>query len=129
MMNLKCLSKLLILLLFSGFSHANIQQIEPQVLLKLTQNQQAPFILDVRSQEEFQQGHIKGAINIPYDQIANNSALLTDYKNKPIVVYCRSGRRASVAEHILLEKGFMQLVDLKGHINLWQQRKYPLVGY
>lgn len=126
-MILKKVVKLLALLLFSAFSQANIQQIEPQVLLKLIQDQQAPLILDVRSKEEFQQGHIQGAINISYDRLENENVLLNAHKNNTIIVYCRSGRRAQVAYQILHKKGFKQLVDLKGHIILWQQRQYPLV--
>lgn len=125
-MNFKHLFKLLPLLLFSVFSHANIQQMQPQILLELLQNQQAPLLLDVRSPEEFQQGHIQGAVNIPYDQLAAKSNQLEQYKNEQIIVYCRSGRRANVAENILLEQGFTQVFDLKGHMNLWQQYQYPL---
>lgn len=126
-MNLKHLFKLLPILLFSAFSHANIQQVEPQVLLKMIQDQQAPFILDVRSKEEFQAGHVKGAVNISYDLLETKSGQLDSYKDKPIVIYCRSGRRAQVAMKILQKKGFKQLVDLRGHMNLWMQREYPLV--
>ncbi len=126
-MNLKYILKLLPLLLFSAFSQATIQQVEPQVLLKLIQDQQAPLILDVRTQQEYQQGHIHGAINIAYDQLETKNELLKDYKNKAIVIYCRSGRRAQVAYKTLQKKGFKQLIDLKGHMILWEQRQYPLV--
>lgn len=118
--------KLLPLLLFSIFANANGQQIEPQALVKLLQKQQAPFILDVRSAQEYQQGHIQGAINISYDLLEANSQLIAAHKDKPIIVYCRSGKRAQRAEQILQRKGFTQLIDLKGHMNLWQQRGYPL---
>lgn len=118
--------KLLPLLLFSIFANANGQQIEPQALVRLLQKQQAPFILDVRSAQEYQQGHIQGAINISYDLLEANSQLIAAHKDKPIIVYCRSGKRAQRAEQILQRKGFTQLIDLKGHMNLWQQRGYPL---
>ena len=118
--------KLLPLLLFSLFANANVQQIEPQALVRLLQKQQAPLILDVRSAQEYQQGHIKGAINISYDLLAANSQLIDAHKGKPMIVYCRSGKRAQHAEQILQKKGFTQLIDLRGHMNLWQQRGYPL---
>jgi len=121
------LFKLLPLLLFSLFANANGQQIEPQALVRLLQKQQAPFILDVRTAQEYQQGHIQGAINISYDLLEENSQLIDAYKDKPVIVYCRSGKRAQRAEQILQRKGFTQLIDLKGHMNLWQQRGYPLV--
>jgi rhodanese-related sulfurtransferase len=125
-MRVKLFLKLLPLLLFSSVTKADIQQITPQLLLTLLQKQQAPLILDVRSQQEYQHGHIEGAVNISYDQLETQSALLNDYKQQPIIVYCRSGRRAQVAYQILQQQGFSQLVDLQGHMNLWQQKQYPL---
>jgi len=125
-MRLQKMLKLLILMLFSSFCNASIQQITAPTLLKLIEKQKAPLILDVRSTQEYQQGHIQGAINIPYDQLQHNSAQLNQYKNHPIVVYCRSGRRAQIAYQVLQQQGFTQLIDLKGHINLWHQYQYPL---
>jgi phage shock protein E len=57
------------------FNNANAQQISPQQLLELIELQQAPTILDVRSEKEFQQGHIQGAINISYEQLEVKSNL------------------------------------------------------
>ena len=125
-MRMKQFLKLLPLLLFSALSNANIQQVEPQVLLELIENNQAPFILDVRSAQEFQQGHIQGAVNISYDLLENSRELLNIKKDQPIVVYCRTGRRAQVAYQILDKKGYKQLVDLQGHMILWQQKRFPL---
>lgn len=125
-MRLKQFFKLLTLMLFSSICSADIQQIAPQTLMKMLQKQQAPFILDVRSALEYQQGHIQGAVNISYDQLQSNSALVDAYKDQPIIVYCRSGRRAQLAYQVLSAKGFTQLIDLKGHMNLWQQQQYPL---
>jgi len=119
--------KLLPLLLFSAFTNAANQQIAPQALLQLLAVQQAPLIVDVRSQQEYQQGHIEGAINISYDLLAKKSGLIEDHKNQEVIIYCRSGRRAQHAYHTLQQKGFTQLTLLQGHMNLWQQRQYPTV--
>jgi phage shock protein E len=126
-MNWKKLIKFLPLFFFSMFSNANMQQISPQQLLELIEQQQAPTILDVRSDKEFQQGHIQGAINISYEQLETKSSLLNDHKNQPIIIYCRSGRRAQVAYNTLKAKGFTQFIDLQGHIILWKKLQYPLV--
>ena len=125
-MRIKQFFKLLPLLLFSTLSHANVQQVAPHVLLELIENNQAPFILDVRTAEEFQQGHIKGAVNISHDLLENSTELFKIKKEQPIVVYCRSGRRAQIAYKILDKKGYKQLVDLQGHMILWQQNRFPL---
>lgn len=60
-------------------------------------------IIDVRTKEEYESGHIKGAINIPYDEINENINL---DKNKNIFVYCRSGSRSKTAYNTLKELGY-----------------------
>jgi len=64
--------------------------------------------VDVRSADEFAEGHIEGAINIPVDDIAARTAELGD-KTQPVVVYCRSGKRAARAAATLREAGFTKV--------------------
>lgn len=78
------------------------------------------LILDVRSPAEFQQGHVPGAINIPFDQLARPHAALSGWKDKEVVLYCRSGRRASIAENILEKQGYTQRTHLKGDMQAWE---------
>jgi len=85
-----------------------------------------PIILDVRSPEEYSAGHIPGSINVPYDEIATYLDSLEVFRDREIVVYCRSGRRAGVAEAALTEAGFRQLLDLEGHMQSWQAGEYPV---
>ena len=61
------------------------------------------IIVDVRTEEEYDESHISGAINIPYDEINENSNL---DKNKIIFVYCRSGARSEVAFNTLTDLGY-----------------------
>lgn len=63
------------------------------------------IILDVRSKGEFAGGHVKGSINIPVDQLANNLGKLKD-KDKCIVCCCASGMRSGSAKRILESKGY-----------------------
>ena len=65
------------------------------------------FYVDVRTTAEFAQGSVKGAINIPLDQIENQLAKFKDKKN--IVVFCRSGNRSSQAKVILEQNGFTNI--------------------
>ena len=76
-------------------------------------------IIDIRTPQEFSQGHIDGAININYydsnfmDQIAKYD------KNQPLFIYCRSGNRTSPASKKIADFGFTQIYDLEGGILYW----------
>ena len=75
------------------------------------------IILDVRTQEEYDQGHIPGAILIPDTEIeARAEAVLTD-KDQLILVYCRSGRRSKLASEILVELGYTNIREFGGIID------------
>jgi rhodanese-related sulfurtransferase len=78
-----------------------------------------PLIIDVRTPEEFAAGHVPGAINMPHDQIAGRYQELNVAETGEIVVYCRSGKRAAVAEQILLDMGFTNVATLEGHWLGW----------
>ena len=90
---------------------------DPALACRLVREEGA-VLLDVRSPEEFAEGHVEGAINIPHDQIdakaAEIDALQGGEKSKPIVVYCRSGKRAGVAKQSLLDGGRTQVTNLGG---------------
>lgn len=64
------------------------------------------IIVDVRTKEEYDIGHVKGAINIPYDVINSKDNLAKLDKNKTIVVYCRSGKRSDIAYNTLKDLGY-----------------------
>ncbi|MBP1756910.1 MAG: Rhodanese-like protein [Firmicutes bacterium] len=76
-----------------------------------------PIILDVRTTEEYEEGHIEGAILIPDNEIsAKAEELLTD-KNATILVYCRSGRRSAHAAQDLSDLGYTKIYDFGGIID------------
>lgn len=79
----------------------------------------APLILDVRSPQEFERGHVPGAINIPHDQLAQRLQELAIQKTDEVVVYCRSGRRAANAGAVLKANQFTNVRDLTGHWMEW----------
>ena len=84
-------------------------------------------ILDVRSEDEYNQGHLIGAINISHKNIKASINQLEQYKDSKVVVYCRSGRRAGIAEEILSSNGFNDLHHLTGDMNGWLKAKLPVV--
>ena len=75
------------------------------------------IILDVRTQEEYDQGHIPGATQISHEEIEENAEdVLTD-KNQLILVYCRSGRRSKIAAEVLVELGYTNIREFGGIID------------
>ena len=77
------------------------------------------ILLDVRTQEEFAQGHLPKALLLPYDEIENGVDQLLPRKEQEIVVYCRSGRRSAIAVEALQKLGYQQVEDFGG-ISRWQ---------
>ncbi len=74
-------------------------------------------ILDVRTQEEFTQGHIPEAVNLDYQEIALKAEELLPDKNQKILIYCRSGRRSKIAAQELLDMGYTNLYEFGGIID------------
>lgn len=74
--------------------------------------------IDVRAPEEFQQGHIEGAQNIPVDRIASEISRISPDKNAPLNLYCRSGRRSEVALQTLKKLGYTHVINRGGYQDL-----------
>ena len=107
---------------------AEVELIDASVLKKRIENPDNNLILlDVRTVKEYQSGHIKDSINIPHDQLILNVNILDQYRNQPIVVFCRSGRRAQLVVDVLIENKFDQIVDLEGDILAWKTSGFPVV--
>ena len=75
------------------------------------------IILDVRTQEEYDQGHIPGAIVISHEQIAEKAEEVLTDKDQLILVYCRSGRRSKIASEALVELGYTNIKEFGGIID------------
>ena len=74
-------------------------------------------LLDVRTDEEFSEGHIEGSLNLPIGEIDRATIVLPD-KSAPIYVYCRSGNRSKQASEKLVALGYTNIVEFGG-INDW----------
>ena len=85
----------------------------------------APLVLDVRTPQEYAQGHIPGAVNIPHDELPTRLDELPISEPDEVVVHCRSGRRARLAEDVLRERGYSNIRDLTGHWEAWQKGELP----
>jgi rhodanese-related sulfurtransferase len=88
--------------------------------------QQGVFFLDVRSQAEWDQGHIAKSTLIPLDELQNRLNELP--KNRDIVVVCRSGVRSKEGMTILQQAGFSRSASMTGGLIAWKAAGYPLEG-
>ena len=75
------------------------------------------LILDTRTREEYDQGHIPGAIQISHDEITEKAEEVLTDKDQLILVYCRSGRRSKIAAEALVELGYTNIKEFGGIID------------
>ncbi len=90
-------------------------------------NRDDPVVIDARSPEEFSQGHILNALNIPHDQMQARLGELEPYKSDKIIVYCRTGQRSAKAASILAKNGFTAVYKMNGGMLSWQGANLPVV--
>ena len=96
--------------------------ISPEALLARIEAGNAPVVLDVRSPQEFAEGHVPGAVNFPFMRARDRSIPVPASPDDEIVVYCAHGPRAWIAGAALRRRGFVRVGYLKGHIRGWNQR-------
>ena len=101
-------------------------EISQNELLAQLAIEKKPFILDVRTMQEYEKGHIPGAININFLELERRIDEIQVTKNSPIVVYCEHGIRANVAETTLKEAGFESLLHLQGQMSAWRKSNLPI---
>jgi rhodanese-related sulfurtransferase len=89
-------------------------------------NRKNAIVLDVREGSEFATGHIKGSRNIPLKELDTRLEELKKFKDKPIIVSCRTGARSGAAIRALRKHEFAQVFQLKGGLAAWEQASLPL---
>ena len=99
-------------------SSASYQQVNAETAKELMDTEDDYVILDVRTQAEYDEGHIPGAILIPHDTVATAAEDALPDKDQLILVYCRSGNRSKQASQTLVDLGYTNVVDFGG-INSW----------
>ncbi|MBD1388924.1 rhodanese-like domain-containing protein [Neiella sp. HB171785] len=109
-----------------SFAAANAETVapkDPQMAWQQVVN--GAVLIDVRTTEEFQQGHLAGAINIPYELIVAGVQHHQLGPDTDIVVYCRSGRRSGIAEQQLNQAGYSKVYNGGGFISLLESPHNP----
>ena len=131
MILLKAIPKILFALTFvflvacSSSDAMPLAEISPQQAAESVDNNNA-VIIDVRTQEEWDAGHIPGAIHIPLNEVKERLDEFKSYDGQPIVIQCRSGRRSAVAGQILLAAGYSEVSNLTGGILAWKKENLPV---
>ena len=97
-----------------GAVYVNITAEEAKQIMD---SEEGYIILDVRTQEEYDQGHISGAIVISYEEIEEKAEEVLTDKDQLILVYCRSGRRSKIAAEALVELGYTNIKEFGGIID------------
>lgn len=98
---------------------AAFQQISQEEAKTIMSTNQEAVILDVRTQEEYDSGHIKGAVLLPVDAITEETAQeVIPTKDTQVLVYCRSGNRSVTASKALAQLGYTEVYEFGG-INTW----------
>ena len=92
-----------------------------QLQKAISKSDHKPVLLDVRTQSEYNDGHIQDAINIPHDQILKEPQLVSAYKDSQVVVFCRSGFRAGKVIEMLEGLGFKEIIDIDGDMLAWNE--------
>ena len=116
---------LVIFLLIYSSSTKGGKKISPQFLISLANNENA-FIVDLRNSELFNQGHITGSINIPFNNLSQRFNEIPEY-NKSIVLVCDMGNVSPNAGELLKKEGYKDLLILRGGVNEWKLQNLPLI--
>lgn len=119
---------ILCLLLWNLFGTAasGIQEIGPAEMTRMM-NREKAVVLDIRDEQEFSNGHILNAMNIPARKLAEQVNDLSKYKDRPLIFACKQGidsvRAARIAKHAGVEK----IYCLKGGVQAWKNANMPLL--
>ncbi|MGE3298705.1 MAG: rhodanese-like domain-containing protein [Porticoccaceae bacterium] len=109
--------------LLCAFAVAASEPVSPRQLSQALQSQHPPLVIDVRTQAEFDAGHIPGAVLIPHDQLAQRLDEVP--ADREVVVYCHSGHRATLAERLLTDHQ-RSVRQLDGSWIAWREAGLPV---
>jgi len=98
--------------------------ITPAELIGRRESGQAPIVIDVRTSTEYAAGHLPGAINIPFDQVAERISEVDAPHG--VALYCMVGPRARKGEAALLATGYEPVLHLEGGLAAWQEAGLPI---
>ncbi len=123
-MRILAVAALLTWLALPAFAEAEAPSILPDDLKELLDSSAAPAVLDVRRAAEYAIGHIPGAVNIPYDEVAKRIGEVDTTHG--VALYCMVGPRARKGEKTLLAAGVETVLHLEGGLSAWEASGLPV---
>ena len=119
------LAVILIMLARTWLGPGGIKGVRPMEAVTLSNHKSGVFV-DVRTDQEYREGHVLYALHAPLGLIDAKLKDLAKYKNRPVIVYCRTGNRSGQAGAILKKQGFSEVYNMTGGILAWQNASLPL---
>jgi rhodanese-related sulfurtransferase len=104
-----------------------VARVGPEEFKQRLEKTPGAILVDVRTPEEYREGHLAKSLLIPVDRVAASAASALPKKDAPLLVYCRSGSRSSVAAATLKKMGYTNITDLSTGILGWSRQGYPVV--
>ena len=119
---------ILCLLLWNLFGTAasGIVEIGPAEMTRMMNHEKA-VVLDIRDEQDFANGHILNAVNIPMAKLADQDDALTGYRDRPVIFTCRQGIESVRAARAARQKGLEKIYCLKGGVQAWKNANMPLM--
>jgi molybdopterin/thiamine biosynthesis adenylyltransferase len=105
---------------------AEIDEIDAQRARELLDGAEPPLLVDVRRRDEWDEGHIPGAVHIPRGSLESRIEKAAPERERPIVVYCSVGERSAFAARTLGELGYEDVVSLAGGFTDWKRNGFPM---
>ena len=103
--------------LFRKYRNSDEQSIDYENAKTILKNDKQAILVDVRSPQEYNEGHLEGSINFPLYDIERNSEKLLNEKENTIILCCRSGSRSRKALEILKEQGYINVYQIEGGLD------------
>src|SRR5437588_510279 len=105
---------------------AEIEEIDAETARELFEGPQPPLVVDVRRRDEWDEGHIPGAVHIPRGSLESRIEKATPGRERPVVVYCSVGERSAFAARTLGELGYEDVSSLNGGFTEWKRNGFPI---
>ncbi|HCY84873.1 MAG TPA: hypothetical protein DHV36_07030 [Desulfobacteraceae bacterium] len=108
---------------YTGIRYQAVSATEAAAIIKA----QNPLVLDVRTPREYAVGHLPDVTLIPVQELQRRIGELATHKDAPVLIYCASGNRSTVASKILIDQGFSRIYNLEKGIKGWAKQGLPVV--